>query len=158
MILDPEYATDPSHIKLLTYLSSDMSMLLDNHLIIEALQYYGKMDMDTISTFLASNTGPTIKIWKDHDPGPHFSDMDTLYLIEQEVRDFESDADIFITNYGKKVHSLGVGILETIVVVNNGHDFDLEKAFVKNLYGIDDSHPWRQRQADGRLTVYQYSL
>jgi hypothetical protein len=113
------------------------------------------MAEDAISTFLSSNTGPTVKVWKEHDLNVHFSDMDTLYILEQDVRDYERDADIFVTNYGKKVHGLGVGLLETIVVVNNGHDFDLEKAFVKNLYGIDDSHPWRQRQADGSLTVSQ---
>jgi hypothetical protein len=155
MILDLEYATDPKWLKLQTYISSDIPILVNNDIVMQALQYYGQASKDTITQFLSANSGPLLKIQKDGDPiDPNGDTPSLFYIQEQDVIDYENDAEIIITNYGLKVHKLGVSLLEIIVAANNGWNYDLVHAFAKNLYGIDDAHPWRQRQPDGSLKPY----
>jgi len=134
-----------------------MSLLASEPLIVQALQYYAKMDQDDISMCLVPGSGPTIK-FAAHTDHPWYSDTNTIYIQEKFANDFENGADILITNYGRKVHALGVAILAAIVCVFNPDDPNAESGFLKNLYGIDDNHPWRRRQANGSLVGEYYYM
>jgi hypothetical protein len=151
MRLDSNTVVDPNYTKFCNYIDVDFPKLIDNKQIVEALRFYGKMEIEEIENVLFSGTGPFVRIISDDDLKHH--DRNNLYLSPSDVDDYQNDADILITQYGRKVHFLGVNILQSIVVVYSDHNFVREYEFTRKLYGVDLTHLWRQKMKDGSLKV-----
>ena len=143
---------DASRLLLLKYIYWDMPDLVNNRVMVEALQYYGKMSRNSIKTVLSALSGPNLNIYDINEATPHYHDLNNINMSDYYLNMFVTGDDVVISSYGKRVHGLGVEILVAIVLVYNGHNFQLRDGFLKNLYGIDNAHPWRQR---GTLGIYR---
>jgi hypothetical protein len=157
MLLDPVFYTDPHHLGFRLLITAELPQIsIDDNFMSKALQKYGKMDWSDVHDIFTDGKPPFLEVVDPQDDRAlmRSDGRQILYIPSDLLAAFEGDNDVIYSTSGKAVHALSVWILESLILGYNSFDIDLTNGFFKEVYKIDQTHPWRMRDERGKLIAY----
>jgi hypothetical protein len=152
MLLDPVFYTDRHHFGFRLLITAELPEILDDDFMFKALMKYGKMGWGDLHDIFTEGKPPFLEVVDPQDDRAlmRLDGRQILYIPSDLLAAFEDDNDVIYSTSGKAVHALSVWILESLILGYNYFDADLTNGFFKEVYKIDQTHPWRQRDQHGK--------